>query len=233
MPLTAAQIVTQACQNAKVPGFTSQAGQLLNLVLQDLCQNYDFDIARSSTLINVGTNGSNPLQGPYSLPSDYLRTRYNGAFYQINGVPYTLINIPLEEYDRLVQQAGINNYPEMFATDMGQSPPVMYFWPPPSGVFPTTVRYQRQMPDITTPETSSAVPWFPNQEYLIAALSAKLCAISDDERMVSFENIAMAKLEQYLKLKDDKEGYAQRVRLDRRQFAGQFKTLPNTKTIGW
>lgn len=231
MPLTASQIVTQACQNAKAPGYTSQAGQLLNLVLQDLCQTYDFDIARTSVVIQVGTG--NPQVGPYSLPADYLRTRYNGAFYFISGVPYTLINIPLEEYDRLVQQAGINNYPEMFTTDMGQSPPVMYVWPPPSGVYPTTVRYQRQMPDITTPETSSTVPWFPNQEFLLASLTAKLCALTGDDRVVQFETLAASKLEQYLKLKDDKEGYAQRVRLDRRQFAGQFKTLPNTKTIGW
>lgn len=231
MALTAQQIVTQACQNAKAPGFTSQAGQLLNLILQDLCQDYDFDVARQSTVIQIGTG--NPQVGPYPLPANYLRARYNGAFYFISGVPYTLINIPLEEYDRLVQQAGINNYPEMFATDMGQSPPVMYVWPPPSGVYPTTVRYQAQMPDITNPETSSTVPWFPNQTFLLTALTSKLCALTGDDRETQLAALAMAQLEAYLKLKDDKEGYAQRVRLDRRQFAGQFKTLPNTKTIGW
>lgn len=232
MALTAAQIVTQATQNAKVPGYASQAGQLLNAILADLCQTYDLMAAMKTTTINIGQGVTN-LSGPYNLPSDYLRMRYNGAFYLISGVPYTLIALPLDEYDRLVQQAGINNYPEMFATDMSLSPPGLYVWPPPSGVYPTTCRYQSQMPDITTPETSATVPWFPNQEYLIAALSAKLCAISDDERMVGFENIAMAKLRQYLEMQGDKSGYAQRVRLDRRQFAGQFKTLPNTKTIGW
>src|SRR5690242_13656157 len=102
MPLTAAQIVTQATQNAKVPGYASQAGQLLNLVLQDLCQTYDFDLARKTIILQIGTATPNTI-GPYSLPADYLRVRYNEAFYLISGVPYTLIQIPLEEYDRLVQ----------------------------------------------------------------------------------------------------------------------------------
>ena len=43
MPLTAAQIVTLATQVAKCPSYTSQAGQFLNAILQDLAQTYDFE----------------------------------------------------------------------------------------------------------------------------------------------------------------------------------------------
>ena len=48
MSLTSAQIVTLACENARCPGFTSQAGQLLKSILSDLCQTYDFAAARKS-----------------------------------------------------------------------------------------------------------------------------------------------------------------------------------------
>ena len=46
MPLSAQQIISLACATAKCPGFTSQGGQLLNMALQELCQDYDLDVAR-------------------------------------------------------------------------------------------------------------------------------------------------------------------------------------------
>jgi hypothetical protein len=233
--LTAAQIVTLSCQIAKTPGFTSQAGQLLNSILSDLSQTYDFDVARGTTIITLtsGANGTDTGSGPYTLPADYLRARYNEVFFTNLGVKYVLISIELAQYDAAVQTAGFQNFPVYFATDMSQSPPVMYVWPPSSGTFPLTVRYQRQMPDIATPETSSTVPWFPNQDYLRQKVATGLMEIANDDRLPAFTKLSDDTLTAYLKLKDDPEGHAQQVQLDRRQFRPGFSNLPVTKLVGW
>jgi hypothetical protein len=66
----------------------------------------------------------------------------------------------------MVQQAGNQSYPYLFATDMSPLDadaagrrdarvPQAYVWPPPSGAYPVTLRYFCQMPDIDTPETSA------------------------------------------------------------------------------
>lgn len=230
MALTAAQIVTLACQTAKGPGFTAQAGVLLNSTLSYLCQTYDFDVIRKTFAFNFSSaTGS----GPYALPADYLRSRINDVFYTISGVPYVLISIELAEYDRMVQQAGLASYPEAYATDLSTSPPGMLVWPPSSGAYPVTVRYSPQMADIATPETSSVVPWFPNSDYLIRKVAADVMLLTDDDRQPLFEKQAEGVLNHYLQLKDDKSGRAQRVQLDRRQFGPSFDRLPNTKMIGW
>lgn len=232
MGLQAQQIVALATQIAQVPGFTSQAGQLFNAVLSDLCQTYDLDVARKVTTITLtGTSG------PYTLPSDYLRAPRDGVFYTYNGVKYPLTPIDLGEFDLLVQQAGMQSMPAMFATDLSQSPPQLLVWPPPSGSFPLTVRYYAQMADITAPETSNTVPWFPNTDYLVTRLAGELMKITDDERTTTFlgDGVTGAQgiLNRYLKLKDDRTDRADQVRLDRRQFGSAFNKLPSTKTIGW
>jgi len=105
------------------------------------------------------------------------------------------------------------------------------------------VRYLRQMPDIVTPETSSVVPWFRNQLYLTTRLAGQMMQISDDERAAAFltddDKInpqgAGVLLRKFLTMKDDPEGRAKTVELDRRRFSrtGRWADLPNTKTIGW
>lgn len=231
---TAAQIVNLACQIAKAPGFTSQAGALLNVILSDLCQTYDFDVIRKTYDFDFDTNNGS---GPYDLPADYLRTRYNEIFYTILGVKYVMIQVDLFEFDAMVQQAGLQSYPTFYATDMSPladgDPPAVYFWPPPSGAYPITLRYQPQMADIATPESSSTVPWFPNFQYLITRLSAEVMRITDDTRQRDYDDQATNQLDKYLKMKDDSEGRAKTVKLDRRWFNNNFSNLPNTKTIGW
>lgn len=230
MAMTSSQIVTMACQIAKSPGFTSQGGQWLNAVLQELAETFDFDLARGLYNFDFNTSlGS----GPMPLPSDYLRAELDDVFYTIQGVKYVMINIDLAEFDALVQTAGINNYPTYYATDMSTSPPSMYVWMPPSGAYPVTIRYRRQMPDITTPETSSTVPWFPMQSYLVTRIAAEMMKITGDERWVQFIENAAAMLRQYLQMSDDRNSRAQTVKLDRRRFGRPFQTLPNTKIIGW
>lgn len=250
MPLTAAQIVNLACQDAKCPGFTSQGGMFLNAALQDICQNYDHPLWETTTLFTFnGVTGQG--SGPYALPADYLRTKVldgkDQCFYTINGVPYPMIQITKAEYDWLVQTPGFQSFPANYATDIsGPNQPItqpknMFFWPPPNGSYLVTLRYYRQMPDIVTPETSAIVPWFPNTQILIRDVAGRLMGLTDDERQASYlgddEKVfplgSMTLLKRWLKNADDNEGSPHTVGLDRRRFGRPFDLLKNTKNIGW
>lgn len=243
MALTAAQIVSLACQDAAAVGYTSQAGQLLNVVLQDLCENWNFDAAKGTTVFNFSpvtqTNPNlypniQPGGGPYQLPADFLRmVDDKDATWYLQGVPYPMIPCDLSEYDNLVQQAGNQSYPYIFATDVSQSPANLLVWPPASGSYQCLIRYYRLMPDIATPETSSTIPWFRNTGYLRTRLAAELMGITDDTRRAEWLQRAEAQLLSYMKMRDDNADRAITVKLDRRRFRNNFSRLPNTKTIGW
>ena len=244
MPLTAAQIVTLACQEAKCPGFTSQAGQLLNATLQDLCMNWDIDQARGQFLFNFNS-GTGSGSGPYTLPADYLRTEVDDGkdlfFYTIDGVPYPLIQVTLAEYNWMVQTPGFQSYPYNYATDLSQSPPQMFVWPPASGSYAATLRYWKKMPDISLPESSSTVPWFPNTQILIRSLAGRLMGLTGDNRQPDYLGDdpgryplgAGTLLNAWLKNSKDREGAAKTVGLDRRRWGRPFDRLKNTKNIGW
>lgn len=236
MALTSAEIVTLATQTARLPGFSSQAGQTLNVILQDLCQTYDLAKALKTTTITfLPANGS----GPYNLPADYLRMANDELVYQVNGVPYQMINTDLSEFDNSIQVPGLTNYPLNFATDPSQSPVALYCWPPPSGSFVTQMRYYAQMPDITTPESSNAIPWFPNQTYLVRELAGRLLLelANDPQRAQMFLGDDAGKigsaalLREYLKLQSDDEGRSKTVKFDRRYFGSSWGRLPMTKKI--
>lgn len=248
MALTAAQIVALANQDASTQGYTSQAGELLNVVLQELCQTYNLVAARGTFVLtfNPGQATDPALYpnvsqgaGPYELPADFLRmVDDKDATWYNNGVPYPMIPCDLSEYDNLVQQAGQQSYPYIFATDPSQSPPNLLVWPPPSGAYTCLIRYYRQMPDIATPETSSTVPWFPNTQYLRTRLAGEMMKIADDDRWERFlgdgPSGAQGILNRFLKLEGDRSDRAQTVKLDRRKFGGgNFSNLPNTKSVGW
>ncbi len=256
MPLTAAQICTLARENARCPGFLSQSGQLLNSTLSDLCQTYDFSAARQSFAFNFNPSQINSQGQAYqNLPSNYLRGIRNGSYYTISGVPYPMIPCDfVEEYNMLVEQAGLSNFPVFWATDMsltgvansptgsgGSLVPVAMFWQVPSGSYPANIYYFSMMTDITTPESSSTVPWFPNQNYLIRELSGRLCQLVDDERADAFLSSdadnhpqgAGVILRHYLQMEGDKGTRVKQVQLDRRRFGTSFDRLRNTKTIGW
>lgn len=245
MPLTSAQIISLANQQAKCPSFTSQAGQKLNTILEELCRTYD--LAQSKKLFNftfnTGPPSTNSGTGPYLLPADYLRTQNGKQFYIYNGQPYFMTRIEQWEYDALIQQPGFADFPRDFYVDMSTSPPSEYVWPPPSIAVPVTVRYFSLMPDIATPETSATIPWFTYQNYLITRLTGEMMAITDDTRAADFltdneqrnPQGAGVLLRRYLEMKDDPEGRAKTVELDRRRFgrALAWQNLPNTKSIGW
>lgn len=262
MPLSSSQIVNLCCQTAHTPGWISQAGQLLNAILSDLCQTYDFDLIKGTFnfdfTVGVVTNTNFPNiqagSGPYALPADYLRAVKDECIWFNRGVPYPLICVDLAEFDWQVQQAGNQAYPYLFATDLSQKPPVGVVWPGSSGAYPVMIRYYRQMPDIGSgalpvngwdpgilpPEASPVVPWFPNQRYLLKQLSGMLMELADDTRAQTFLGDgdpnnpgAQAILRNYLKMKDDNSDRAKRVTLDRRRFSRSFGNLPDTKRVGF
>lgn len=246
MPLSSAQIITLACQIAHVPGWTLQAGQLLNMILADLADTQDLDLCRGKFDFNfIADNGSGNGAGPYLLPMDYKRATRGGAFFNIQGVPYVMTNVDQEEYDALVITPGLENYPTVFYTDISPlaadppSNPLMFVWQPASGAYPVTVRYHRLLPDITTPEMSTEVPWFPNQNYLITELAGQLMKVADDPRAREFlsddpNGFGSANLlRKFMQMTNDDAGRAKTVGLDRRRFGTNWQNLPNTKIIGW
>lgn len=233
--LTGDQIVTLALQDAHAPGFTNQAYQTLNMILSDLAQTYDFDVARGVYTFNFTTSlGS----GPIPLPADYLRADIGECFFTIQGTRYRMDAIELGEFDALAQQAGLTSYPTVYATDLSlqnSTVPVMYVYPPPSGAYPVTIRYRRQMPDYV--QNSGVAPWFPNQTYLRRRLAGEMMAITDDTRMDQFlgdsSSGAQGILLRYLRLKDDASSRAVTVALDRRRFGRGGGNLKNTKKLGF
>lgn len=236
MSLTAAQIVTLATQVSKVPGMTSQAGQLLNAISAELCQNHDFESAVATYAFSF--TGS---AGPYAMPSTYLRGKKDTFRFTIDGVPYFPTPYTYAQYLTFVEQAGLSSYPVAYATDASASPINLYVWPPPSGAYSASLEYYRLMPEITTPESSSDVPWFPNQTYLLRRLAGELMLIAGDQRANGFlgDNDSLypqgagTLLRRYLKMKDDANATVKQVALDPRHFGSPFRSLRNTKTIGW
>lgn len=247
MALQAQQIVAKALAIAKAPGFSVQGGDALNFVLQELAQTYDLEAARKTGTFtlnqgsNFGTVGVG--SGPYLLPTDYLRMFKDDLVYQINQVPYKMISIDLDEFDNLVQQPGIATYPEQYATDTSggaiatYGAPVIMVWPPSGIGTPVTFRYWSQPPDITSPSTSAAVPWFPNSNYLITRVAGEIMKLTGDKRADAFLGTspsgAQGILDRYLKMMTDDEGRAKTVTLDRRHFGKSFMNVRNTKFLGW
>lgn len=250
MPYQAQQIVTLACQTAKVPAWLAQGGQLLNIILSELCQTYDLAVAQKTlnTTFFSGTNGY-AANGLYfqDLPADWLRPDKDDLYYIIDGVKYILIPNSLAEINAKVTTAGLNGYPSYYAIDTEPlstaGAPILYVWPPPAGSYQLCAVYYSQMPDITTPESSSTIPWFPNQIYLLRRVTGELMLISGDDRAARYlggisndggsEFLgAAAILDHYLKMKDDVQA-VKKVGLDRRLFQNRWDKTRNTKTIGW
>lgn len=245
--LTAAQIVEIATLTAKCPGYTTYAGQLLNAILTELCQDYDFDTITKTYTFTFDTSTIYQQYiagcGPNYMPSDFLRAKNREVIFYIQGVRYVLIILSQAEFDALVQTAGFNSYPVNGFINVGNglATPALFVWPPASGAYTATVVYYPKVADIATPESSSDIPWFPNQTYLIRRLAGELMQMTDDSRIGEFLGSneettpqgAGVLLRKYLKLKDDPEGRVNRVTLDRRRFGNSFDGLKNTKLIGW
>jgi hypothetical protein len=232
MALTYAEIITLATQEAKVPGFTDQAGLHLNMILQDIALNYDLDIRHDDTF-TITTQGQNPPEGPYILPAEYLRHVPDEVRFVDQGIPFNLYQKPLKQFKEYFTGPGIGNYPEFFATDVSdQAAPKVFFWPPPNGAYTIEFPYYMRHVYVDDPANSSEVPWFPMSSYLVKETAARLTSGSDDDRTERLSYEAKELLKDYLTMKDDQEGYAQRVGLDRNNFPGRGR-VRGTKRVPW
>jgi hypothetical protein len=222
--MMSSQIVALACQIAKTPGFTSQAGQFLNARLVKIALDQDLDIIRRTTTINVLTGTPS-----YNLPANYLRARE--VFYSIQGVKYTLTPRSLQDYDALYNAPGFQDWPYIYATDIAQSPPLLYLYPTPSIALTLTVRYMDTNVEITTPETSSVIPWFQDQALLVDMVAEDLMKIADDARQPQFFQKNDEDFRRMLRMANDKEDRALTVKLDPARFRAARSVKP-TKLQG-
>lgn len=226
--LTAADICSLARQAAKCPGFSSQSGQMLNLVLDDLSIHRDLKINRVPTTIVV----SSGLNGPFNLEPDYLRT-YDLFFLQ-NGLPYFLQPASPELYDKQFKDPSIANYPYMWTSDLslvatgglGQ----LFIYPQSSGSITLTHRYMVERPPITNPATSLTIPWFPDQDYLVKATAVRLMEITDDARAESWHAELGNMLRIHLIMEGDEQAVVKAVQLDPWRFRNRLSLRPTKLT---
>ena len=230
--LQAQQIVQLACTIAKCPGYLSQGGQFLNMALEDLWLHRDLKINRVTEFVTVQANN----YGPFTLPLNYLRT-YD-LFFQQNNLPYFLNPISTEEWDQEFKDPSIANYPYEFMTILvdettaiaGNSAGQLFIYPQSSGQIVLTHRYMVKQPDISAPETSIIVPWFPDQDYLIKATAARLMDITDDTRRESFLQQCQNMLRIHLIMEGDEQQVVKSVRLDPRRFHSNRSLKPTKIT---
>lgn len=217
MTITSAQIVADACVIAKAPGFTQIGGRQLNLVLNDLCLHRDLKMNRIQQSIAV-TAGIN---GPFTLETDYLRT-YD-LFYTVNNFPYFLFPMGQDEFDALFKDPSIANYPYAFATDLTnqatQTAGKLFIYPQSTTSLSLTHRYMINRADIATPESSSTVPWFPDQDYLVRATAMRMMDITDDARKDRFQKECEDMLKTHLIMGDgDEQKVVKSIKLDPQRF---------------
>lgn len=224
MPLTASQIVQDACQIAKCPGYTAQGGRCLNLVLQDLVLHRNLKVNLISNQLTFGANSF----GPFNLESNYLRT-YD-MFYNVSGTPYFLNPSSLKQFDSENFLSGISNYPYEFATDLSGVPTngygLLYIYPSSSTEIVVTHRYYLEQADIDTPQTSAVVPWFSDSDYLVHATALRLMRITDDERYPVFVKEAEMMLKLHLMEEGDEQQVVKEVQLDPRRFRVASNSKP-------
>lgn len=230
--LQAQQIVARACAIAKCPGYIAQGGIYLNMTLEDLWLHRDLKINRVTEPITVQANN----YGPFTLPLNYLRT-YDLFFLQ-NNLPYFLNPISTQEWDQEFKDPSIANYPYEFMTILldettaqaDASAGNLFIYPQSSGQIVLTHRYMVKQPDITTPETSTVIPWFPDQDYLIKATACRLFDETDDTRKESFLKMCNDMLRTHIIMEGDEQQVVKSVRLDPRRFHSNRSLKPTKIT---
>lgn len=226
--LTSAQLIKYALQAAKAPGYSAQAADFLNGRLSSMARRFDFDVLKAFATINTQAGVQR-----YLLPSDYVRGL--DLRYYIGGLPQSIGQIDLNEFNSINAGSLSMAYPTKFATDpstAGGSPPYIYLYPMPNTAFPLTLRYASQPPDIVDPANSSTVPWFPDSMLLLALLTADICLLTDDTRAGELAQSASDQFTAFLKMQGDKEGYVNTIKLGQ-SFQKQRNRLPASKLTGF
>lgn len=214
--LTSQQIVAEALQISKAPGFTAQGGRALNLVLNDLVLHRDLKVNRKFSTITAQA-GSN---GPFSLGSDYLRT-YD-MYYTVNNFPYFLFPMGQDQMDAVFKDPSVANYPYAYATDLGssatQSAVSVLIYPQSNSQLSISHRYMVNRPDIPSPESSAVIPWFQDQDYLIHATATRIMKITGDDRYQTFVADAEKMLRTHLIMEGDEQQVVRGIKLDPQRF---------------
>lgn len=229
MPVASSVIVGDALAMAKRPGFLSYGGRALNMTLEDLWmhRNLKVNLVRSTITTTPYSNG------PFNLETDYART-YD-MWYMVTGTPYFLNPCTLRDFDQ-DQQSGLSSYPSEWATDLSGVPTVgygsLYVYPQSNMALTLFHRYFVRRPDISTPETSSVVPWFEDQDYLTVATAMRVMRITGDDRYASFAMECDKLLLKHLLTEGDEQQAVRYVKLDPRMFKVKSSNRP-TKSDPW
>lgn len=221
--LTAQQLVTYALQIAKAPGYTTQAGDLLNARLSTLARTYDLDMLLETLQFSVPAGVQT-----YTLPADYVRG--HELWYYIGGLPQTMRQIGLPDFDRVNVGVVAMAYPTMWSSNPATN--TLYLYPMPNATIAFTLRYWSQPADIASPATSSTVPWFPDSDYLLTALAADVMRLTDDTRQLQYAQEAQGKLQSFLKMQGDRENHARTIKMGN-SFRGGAGRLPPSKITGF
>lgn len=229
--MTSAQIIDLACQIAKAPGYKSQAALFMNSRLLQIALQQDLDIVKRFYTFNTSIG-----QELYPLPANYLRARQ--VFYYNNGVAYDLDQRSIEEYNRLFQGPGLDDYPYLFATDIsgslsGNAPiPQLYLYPQPIVELQIEILYFDKSVEVTDPANSETIPWFQDQLLLVKDIAAQLMAITDDTRADASLAGVDKMFTSYLQMANDKEQRVQKVSLDTDNFRTARRSVRPTKLQG-
>lgn len=131
--LNARSVIDRSNLISGTPAFTEQGLDGLNIVLGDLCEDYDFALSRGEYNFTFDPGLSTLFgSGPYPLPLDYLRTSgSSGAEGQTksawflypapsfpSGQPMPLVPVDLGRFDQYPQM-NAQGIPGIIATDMG------------------------------------------------------------------------------------------------------------------
>lgn len=196
----------------------------MNARLVQIALEQDLDIIRRTTTIQMVIGVS-----AYNLPVNYLRARE--AFYSQSGQIYVLSARSMDDYDQLFKGPGQFEYPYLFATDLGASPPTINLYPTPSISATLTVRYMDNLVEIATPETSVVIPWFQDQLLLVKMVAEDLMDISDDTRANDFAVKNDDKMRRMLQMANDKEDRVITIKKDPATFRAARAVRP-TKLQG-
>jgi hypothetical protein len=219
--LTAQQIITYALQIAKAPGYTAQAGDLLNMRLATLARTYDLDVLLSTAQFSVPAGVQ-----VYALPADYVRG--HELWYYLGGLPQTMRQISLPDYDRINVGSVAMAHPTMWASNPASG--TLHLYPMLNSTIAFTLRYWSQPSDIANPATSNVVPWFPDSDYLLTALAADVMRLTDDTRQPQYSAEAQNKLQAFLKMQGDRENHARTVQLGNSFASGSGRLSPSKIT---
>ncbi len=226
--LQASQIVTLVGQITKAPGMTSQIGQCLNTVLVSLALQQDLDLVKRQATIILNT-GSSPTT--FALPANYLRARK--FWYPVNAAIFTMDPVSLEKLRTQYNDSSVVDYPYWFATDTNTANNLGYVYPNPVVTLTATMIYFDTAVEIVTPETSSTVPWYPDEDYLINETARRMMRITDDLRQAQFKVDSDETQRRTLRLLNDPEGRAVCVRRDPSTFRNSQNVKPTKVEGGW